>query len=486
MINRREFLKYCGLGALALAHPGTSPAVPGARRPNVVFILVDDLGWFDLGCYGSPFYETPCLDRFAATGMRFTNAYSACPVCSPTRAAIMTGKYPARLNITDWIPGGDPKDRKLLGPQDRHELPLEEVTLAEVLRAAGYRTFFAGKWHLGGAGFYPEDQGFEINKGGHEKGSPPGGYYSPYENPKLEDGPEGEYLTDRLTGESLRFLETAQDAPFLLYLSLYTVHAPIEACTRHLAHFTEKAAALPEPDGPVFLEVPGGVTRLRQDRPDYASMVRAMDENVGRLLDALDALGLADTTIVVFTSDNGGLSTLAERRAPTSVGPLRAGKGFCYEGGIRVPQIIRVPGVTAAGSVCDVPVTSTDFYPTLLELLGLALPNDEPRDGVSFAGLLGGGPAPAREALFWHYPHYHGTWWRPGAALRAGDWKLIEFYEDERVELYNLRDDLGERRDLSAAMPEKTQELREMLHAWQRRVGAQRPVPNPAYVDADA
>lgn len=315
MIHRREFLKHCGLGALALAYPGGISAAPGSRRPNVVFILVDDLGWYDLGCYGSPFYETPCLDRFAASGMRFTDAYSACPVCSPTRAAIMTGKYPARLNITDWIPGGDPKDRKLLGPQDRHELPLEEVTLAEVLRAAGYRTFFAGKWHLGGAGFYPEDQGFEINKGGHEKGSPPGGYYSPYENPKLEDGPEGEYLTDRLTDESLRFLEAAQDAPFLLYLSFYTVHMPIEACTRHLAHFTEKAAALPEPDGPAFLDVPGGVTRLRQDQPDYASMVRAMDENVGRLLDALDALGLADNTIVVFTSDNGGLTTLADRKS---------------------------------------------------------------------------------------------------------------------------------------------------------------------------
>ncbi|HOF40487.1 MAG TPA: sulfatase [Candidatus Hydrogenedentes bacterium] len=486
MIHRREFLRQCGLGALALACAGAAPAAAKPRRPNVVFILVDDLGWYDLSCYGSTFHETPRLDRFAASGMRFTDAYASCPVCSPTRAAIMTGKHPARLNITDWIPGDDPKDRKLLGPQDRHELPLEEVTLAEVLRAAGYRTFFAGKWHLGGAGFYPEDQGFEINLGGCEKGQPPGGYYSPYKNPKLSDGPEGEYLTDRLTDESIRFLESAKDDPFLLYLSFYTVHTPIQACTRHLAHFTEKAAALPEPEGPVFLEVPGGTTRMRQDRPDYASMVRAMDENVGRLLDALDTLGLADNTIVIFTSDNGGLTTDGGYDAPTSSGPLRAGKGFCYEGGIRVPQIIRVPGRTAAGSVCDVPVASADFYPTLLELSGIALPDDEPRDGMSFASLLGGGPSPEREALFWHYPHYHGACWRPGAAVRAGDWKLVEFYEDERAELYNLRDDLGEQHDLSAAMPEKTRELREKLHAWQRRVGAQMPVPNPAHTGGES
>jgi arylsulfatase A-like enzyme len=483
MVNRRDFLKSCGLGALALAWPGALSAAQGARKPNVVFILVDDLGWFDLGCYGSTFHETPNLDRLAASGMRFTDAYAACPVCSPTRAAIMTGKYPARLNITDWIPGRDPKDRKLLGPQDKHELPLEEVTLAEVMRAQGYKTFFAGKWHLGSEGFYPEDQGFDINKGGHEKGSPPGGYYTPYNNPKLEDGPEGEYLTDRLTDESIHFLEANKNDPFLLYLAFYTVHTPIQACKRHIDYFEVKAEGLSEPEGPKFREEHNGITRLYQDRPDYASMVHAMDQNVGRLLDKVDELGLTDDTIVVFTSDNGGLSTLRGENAPTAIGPLRAGKGWCYEGGIRIPQIMRVPGVTKAGSVCNVPVTSTDLYPTLLELLGADMPNDDPRDGVSLAKLVGGGSPPDREAIFWHYPHYHGSTWTPGAALRAGDWKLIEFYHEEKVELYNLHEDRGERNDLSKAMPEKTQELLDLLHNWQRDIDAKMPVPNPDYTE---
>lgn len=481
MIDRRGFIKACGLGTLAMAWPGMPSAAQGARKLNVLFIVVDDLGWFDLGCYGSSFYETPNLDRLAASGMRFTNAYAACPVCSPTRAAILTGKHPARLNITDWIPGSDPKDRKLLGPRDEHQLPLEETTLAEVMRAHGYRTFFAGKWHLGDEGFFPEDQGFDVNKGGHHKGSPPGGYYTPYKNPKLADGAEGEYLTDRLTGESIRFLRAHRDAPFLLYLSFYTVHTPIQACKRHVAQFEEKAEALPEPDGHAFRKEHGGVTRLHQDRADYASMVHAMDENVGRLLDTLEELGLAKDTIVAFTSDNGGLSTVRGNNAPTAIGPLRAGKGWCYEGGIRIPQIVRVPGLTEAGGSCDVPVTSTDFYPTLLELLGVEVPNDDVRDGVSLVPLLSGGAAPNRKAIFWHYPHYHGSTWTPGAAVRAGDWKLIEFYHEEKVELYNLRDDVGEQNDLSEAMSEKAQELLNMLHQWQRDIGAQLPRPNPHY-----
>jgi len=481
-MDRREFMKACGLGALALGCRTSALAAPDARRLNVLFILVDDLGWFDLGCYGSTFYETPNLDRLATSGMRFTNAYAACPVCSPTRAAIMTGKYPARLNITDWIPGKDPRDRKLLGPQDKHELPLEEVTLAEVMRAQGYTTFFAGKWHLGDVGFFPEDQGFEINKGGHHRGSPPGGYYTPYRNPKLEDGPEGEYLTDRLTDESIRFLRAHQDEPFLLYLSFYTVHTPIQACKRHLDRFKEKAQALTAPEAGTFRREHDGISRLRQDRPDYATMVHALDENVGRLLDTLDELDLAKDTVVVFTSDNGGLSTLSGKNAPTAIGPLRAGKGWCYEGGIRIPQVLRVPGVTRPGTSCDVPVTSTDFYPTLLELLRIDTPNRDPRDGISLVPLLEGGVGPGREAIFWHYPHYHGSTWTPGAAVRAGDWKLIEFYHEEKVELYNLREDLGERHDLSETMPRKKQELLDLLHQWQRDIGAQLPRPNPDYV----
>jgi arylsulfatase A-like enzyme len=478
MMDRRGFMKACGLGALGLAWPcGAAPL----KRPNILFVLVDDLGWSDLGCYGSTFYETPNLDRLAASGMRFTNAYAACPVCSPTRAAIMTGKHPARLNITDWIPGNDPKDRKLIGPQDRHELPLDECTLAEALKPHGYKTFFAGKWHLGDAGYFPEDQGFDINRGGHHRGSPPGGYYVPYKNPKLEDGPEGEYLTGRLTDESIAFLRENRENPFLLYLSFYTVHTPIQPCKQHIEKFRKKAEKLPPSESPVFRKEHDGVTRLHQDRPDYASMVHAMDRNAGRLLDELEGLGLEENTIVVFTSDNGGLSTLRGPNAPTAIGPLRAGKGWCYEGGIRIPQIMRVPGVTQPGSTCDTPVTSMDFYPTLLNLAGIAMPDGDIRDGMDMTPLLEGGKAPGREAIYWHYPHYHGSAWTPGAAVRAGDWKLIVFYHEEKTELYNLRKDPGEQHDLAVEMPEKTRELKKMLEAWQRGIGAKLPEPNPAF-----
>jgi arylsulfatase A-like enzyme len=466
--------------ALLVAAMGGCATGPAAR-PNFVFILVDDLGWTDLGCYGSTFYETPNLDRLAATGMRFTDAYAACPVCSPTRASIMTGKYPARLGITDWIPGDRPRKRKLLGPPIHNQLALEEVTIAEALKQAGYTTFFAGKWHLGDDGFHPEQQGFDINRGGHHKGSPPGGYYSPYKNPKLADGPDGEYLPDRLTDESIRFLEQHGDEPFLLYLSFYTVHTPIQASKRHVDKYREKAADLPESREPAFVQEGQGWTKQRQDHPAYGSMVHAMDENVGRLLATLDALKLADKTVVIFMSDNGGLSTTGRKGSPTSNAPLRAGKGWCYEGGIREPMIIRAPGVTKAGGVNSSPVTSTDFYPTILELAGLKLDPARHRDGVSLAPLLTGTGSLQRRAIFWHYPHYHSSRWTPGAAVRAGDWKLIEFYEQERVELYNLRSDISERHDLSAERPRKKAELLELLHAWQRRVGAKMAGPNPNY-----
>ncbi|MFP4501572.1 MAG: sulfatase [Candidatus Hydrogenedentota bacterium] len=481
-MQRRDFLKTCGLGALALTQPAVFTTAQDAPMPNVVFILVDDLGWFDLACYGSTFHETPNLDRLAATGMRFTNGYAASPVCSPTRAAIMTGKHPARVGITDWIPGREPKNPKLLGPQDRHHLPLDEVTLAEAMQQHGYKTFYAGKWHLGSEGHYPEDQGFDINKGGHEKGSPPGGYYAPYKNPKLEDGPEGEYLTDRLTEESLAFMDAHKDDPFFLYLAFYTVHTPIQACKRYLPHFEDKAEKLPPQEGPPAIPEHDGWTRQRQDRPDYASMVYAMDHNVGRVLDKLDELGLTDDTIVVFTSDNGGLATLRHKNAPTANGPLRAGKGWCYEGGTRVPVIIRVPGVTEPGAVSHVPVTSMDYYPTLMALLGADMPNDDTRDGENLAPLLDGSTNTSdRETLFWHYPHNHGSTWRPGAAVRKGDWKLIAFYTWEKVELYNLQEDPGEHHDLSKELPEKTAELQALLEGWQKGIGAKMPQPNPDY-----
>jgi arylsulfatase A-like enzyme len=485
MTTRRDFIKDSikllgsGLPCLAFANPtmAKSPSKPF----NFVFILVDDLGWNDLGCYGSSFYDTPNLDKFAQTGMRFTDGYAACPVCSPTRAAIMTGKHPVRVDITDWIPGRKVLDRRLLSVEDSHQLSLSETTIAETMKSNGYKTFFAGKWHLGDKGYFPQDQGFDINKGGFHVGSPRGGYYSPYKNPELENGPEGEYLPDRLTNESISFLEQNKDDPFLLYLSFYTVHTPIQACKRHLPKYQSKADALPETEDPAFKPEHEGFTKQRQDGAEYASMVHAMDENVGRLLDKLDQLQLNDNTVVIFTSDNGGLSTLPREWAPTSLLPLRAGKGWCYEGGIRVPAIIRVPGLTKAGSVSSEPITSMDYYPTMLQLAGLdALPKQH-CDGASLVPLLKGKQSIERDALYWHYPHYHGSAWTPGAAIRCGDWKLIEFYDYEKVELYNLSKDIGEKNNLSKKMPDKTQELLQMLHTWQKKMKAKMPQPNPDY-----
>ena len=467
--------------ALSAAALQASGCASKSARPNFLFILVDDLGWRELGCYGSRFAETPNLDRLAASGARFTDAYASCPVCSPTRASIMTGKYPSRLNITDWIPGDDPRNRKLLGPQDRHELPLEEKTMAEALREQGYKTFFAGKWHLGSEGFFPEDQGFDINLGGHHMGQPPGGYYSPYNNPKLEDGPEGEYLPDRLTDETIKFISSSAGSPFLAFLSFYTVHTPIQASRRHVDKYEKKTERV-DRDGPEYVPEHDGSTKQFQDNPAFGSMVEAMDENVGRLLDKLVELGLDENTVIIFTSDNGGLSTLFPGRdAPTSNLPLRAGKGWCYEGGIRVPLIIRVPGIGGEGRECGIPVISMDFYPTMLELAGLPGLPGQHMDGKSLAPWLREGREPEREAVFWHYPHYHGSAWTPGAAVRAGEWKLIEFYDKEKVELYNLEKDLEERNDLSAGNPEKTAELLEMLHKWQKDTGALIPVPNPEF-----
>jgi arylsulfatase A-like enzyme len=476
-MNRRRFLQAIGTSA-ALAMGGSAAKCSRAKQLNFLFILVDDLGWADLGCYGSTFYETPNLDRLADEGMRFTDAYAACPVCSPTRAAIMTGRHPVRVDITDWIPGQNPQNRKLLGTQDKDELALEETTVAETLQKSGYKTFYAGKWHLGGEGFFPEDQGFDINKGGHHRGSPPGGYYSPYKNPKLADGPQDEYLTDRLTDESIAFLRENSEKPFLLFLSFYTVHTPIQACRRHEQRFTEKAKSLPVLSEPKERREHDGVTKLHQNLPDYATMVYAMDENIGRLLGALKDEGLDENTVVIFTSDNGGLSTLKNHGYPTSNVPLRAGKGWCYEGGIRVPLIIRAPYVVEKGSVCFEPVVSMDFFPTMLELAEKPLSPLDHMDGLSLTPLFRGESQLSRDALYWHYPHYHGSTWTPGAAIRQRDWKLIEFYDYGKVELYNLKDDLGEQNDIASSMPQKADEMLDRLHMWQHELGAKMPMLN--------
>ena len=438
-------------------------------------MLVDDLGWNDLACYGSTFHETPRLDAFARTAVKFEQAYAAGSVCSPTRAALMTGLYPPRLHITDWIAGRGDRNRLLETPRIELQLPLEQQSLAELFSSAGYQTCFAGKWHLGGKGYYPQDQGFALNFGGHEKGSPPGGYYAPYKNPQLEDGPQGEYLPDRLTDEAIHFIRENKDTPFLLYLSYYTVHTPIQACKRHLQKFQAKleASAVADSDEQLFRPEHDGFSRTKQNNPAYASMVYAMDENIGRLLDTLTELGLDDETIVVFTSDNGGLSTLPRAGAPTSVLPLRAGKGWLYEGGIRVPLLIRHPEAVAGQS--NQPVISMDLISTLADSCGLEFA-DGPRDGRSLMPLLRGQTQSIqRDMLCWHYPHYHGSAWRPGAAIRWKDWKLLEFYESSEVELYDLAADPGETEDLSQARPKIRDQLLDQLHSWQQDVGAQLP-----------
>ena len=452
------------------------------QKQNVIFILVDDLGWTDLGYSGSDFYETPNIDALSKESIQFTNAYASSPVCSPTRAAIMTGKHPNRVNITDWIPGLDLKDQKLLGPEDLNELPLEENTLAESFKNNGYSTFFAGKWHLGDEGFFPENQGFDINIGGHHKGQPPGGYYSPYKNPKLKDGPEGEYLTDRLTTESIKFIDSIKQNPFFLFLSFYTVHTPIEANKKHLKKFEDKLKVID--DAEVQYKDEGlGVTTLKQRNPDYASMLYALDENIGRLVKKLKDEGIFENTTIIFTSDNGGLSTVLKSynsKGPTALLPLRAGKGWLYEGGIRIPLLIKPAHYSGKVKIVHEPVVSHDLYPTLHKMTEMKLLDNE-IDGVDISSLLTGIGSIDRKEIFWHYPHYHGSGWVPGAAIRQGDWKLLEFYETNKVELYNLSENISETNDLSIKYPEKVISLQNRLHELQKSTKANTTSVNPFY-----
>lgn len=461
------------------------------NRPNFIFILIDDLGWTDLGCYGSSFYETPSLDGLAREGVRFTDAYASCPVSSPTRASIMTGKYPATVRITNFI-AGQAKGRLLSAPY-LHYLPLKEKTIAGALRDSGFATWHVGKWHLGGEEYWPQHHGFEVNVGGWSAGMPKS-YFSPYHNPMLEDGPEGEYLTDRLTDEAIRLVrkhnEGEKGRPFLLNLWYYMVHIPIQGKPDYVEKYREKARALgldgkdPFECGEHFPCEHKKEERVRrrlfQSDPGYAAMVQSLDENVGRLLSALEEEGLAEDTVVIFTSDNGGLSTA--EGSPTSNAPLSEGKGWMYEGGTREPLIVKWPGVTRPGTLSSVPVTSTDFYPTMLEIAGLAPMPEQHVDGTSIVGLLKGGGGLDRDAIFWHYPHYSNQGGTPGCSVRCGDCKLIEFFEDRHVELYKLRDDVGEEHDLAAEEPEMAERLRGTLHEWLDRVEAKIPEPNPDYV----
>ncbi len=447
------------------------------EKPNLLFILVDDLGWTDVSYNKSDYYETIHIDNLSETSMLFDNAYAASSVCSPTRASIMTGKHPARVNITDWIPGLDPKNKRLLGPVDRNELPLEETTIAEVLRDNNYSTFYSGKWHLGSEGHYPEDQGFDVNIGGFEKGSPMGGYYSPYKNPRLSDGPEGEYLTDRLTLETIELIRNRDTKkPFAAFLSFYNVHTPIQENKEFIDYYVEKLKSY-ENTSPETVKEGDAITLLNQRNAKYASMVHATDYNVGRIINFLKDNNLYENTLIVFTSDNGGLST-QRRVAPTSVFPLRAGKGWLYEGGIRIPQLIKLPKQINKQIISE-PVVSYDLFPTIANVLNLNHRVSD-IDGIDLSNLFVKKDI-ERDFIFWHFPHYHGSMWKPGSALRNNDWKLVELHEENKVELYNLRDDLSETVDVSNKFPEITSRLVSKLNEIKIDLGANKAILNENY-----
>ncbi|MDF9796866.1 arylsulfatase A [Catalinimonas alkaloidigena] len=435
--------------------------------PNVIVFLVDDLGWSDLGCYGSDLHETPNIDRLANMGVKFTNAYSACTVCSPTRAAIMTAKYPARLNITDWIAGSINEYGKVKVPDWQKFLPLEEETIAEYLKNKGYQTAHVGKWHLGEDSiYYPQYQGFDVNIAGYSKGSPPS-YFYPYVRPGrepipyLEGGEAGEYLTDRLTEEALTFIKQNQKEPFFLNFDHYSVHTPIQGKDSLTAYYEEK---------------------VQQDfihnNPEYAAMVSSTDQSLGRIVDALDSMDILDNTIIFFTSDNGGLILWDI----TSNAPLRSGKGSPYEGGTRVPMIVKPAGTFEGGTEVDEPVISMDIFATVRDLFKDNEVEEGYHDGQSILPLLEQREESlSRDALYWHYPHHHEGGSHPHSSIREGDYKLIEFHEDGHLALYHLTDDIGETNDLSSEMPERTQAMYQKLQKWKEEVQAQMPLPNPDY-----
>jgi arylsulfatase A len=481
-MHRREFLKaFCAGAAWTAGSRGAMGAK--AAPPNVVIVLVDDMGWTDVACYGSKYYDTPNVDRLCREGMKFTQGYAACAVCSPTRASIMTGRYPARVGVTDWIHFHDPRarvaakacknpegydpprGRKLLTPVCKFWLEHDEVTIAEMLKPLGYVSAHVGKWHLGPKGWFPTDQGFDFNYGGCEIGAPPS-YFDPYARggrggiATMPPRKKGEYLTDREADHAVAFIENHakkhHDRPFFLYLAHYAVHSPIQAKKDMIAKYKARKPT-------------------NQKNPVYAAMVESVDQAVGRVMDVLDKHKLTDNTLLVFTSDNGG----AVHFPATDNAPLRKGKGYPYEGGIREPFLFRWPGVVKPGSVSNVPICSIDLLPTIAAATGAKLPG-RVLDGVDLTPLLRGTGGLKRKTLYWHFPHY---WWgtriKPYSIIRDGDWKLIRNYEDARLELFDLAADLGEKTDLAAKMPKKAAELNAKLTAWLKDVGAKLPKPNP-------
>ncbi|BDD09736.1 sulfatase [Fulvitalea axinellae] len=446
------------------------------RKPNVVVLFVDDMGWTDLGCFGSKFYETPNIDALAEDGVRFTNAYANCTVCSPSRASMMTGKYPARLHLTDWIQGHSylAKHSAKQVPDWTMKLDPKEKTVAEILKDEGYTTMHVGKWHLGeDETDWPEYHGFDHNVGGWSRGAPKGGYFSPYDNPRLKDGPKGEHLTDRLTDEAIKLIGENKEKPFFLHFAFYAVHTPLQG----KKDLVEKYKRVAKPEMP-------------QRHPIYAAMVEAMDQNVGRLVEYLKQNGLYENTLIVFTSDNGGLVNRYQLHRNPNHTPttnnlgLRSGKGDMYEGSVRVPMFVTWKGEVPSGKTTDQVAMTMDVKPTVLDFLGLKKkykPEFKAMDGQSLRKTLIKGKTDDDRPVFWHYPHYHYQGAVPYGAVRSGDWKLVEIYEDGTTELYNLANDLEETHDLSASNPEKTAELKVMLNDWRKEVKAQMPVDNPDF-----
>lgn len=455
------------------------------NKTNIVFILIDDLGWRDLSCYGSEFYETPNIDRLASGGITFTNAYAASPVCSPSRASIMSGKYPARVGVTDWI-GAHTKGKLVDAPYLRY-LPLEEKSFAKTLKENGYYTWHVGKWHLGEREFYPDKHGFEINIGGCHLGHPKDGYFSPYNIENLSDGPSGEYLTDRLTDEAINLIENREkDKPFFLNLWHYTVHTPIEAKEHDVKYFEEKAKKLGldkkediilGENFPCEHKKHMRVTRrVIQSDSEYAAMIYNLDWNVGRLIDSLVKENIIEDTLIIFTSDNGGLATA--EGAPTCNYPLSEGKGWMYEGGVREPLIAYWKNKIKPNSICNKLVSSPDFYPTILDVANIDKVPEQHVDGESFYNSLIDIHEEREKPLFWHYPHYGNQGGTPYSAIRQGNYKLIYFYEEDNFKLYNLKDDIGEKVDISKRNHDKCFELLSLLHQWLNDVHAYIPEKN--------
>ncbi|MEZ6128190.1 MAG: sulfatase [Planctomycetaceae bacterium] len=476
MISSRRY--YLALQLVTAVIASLSPVAVFAQQssstvPNFVVFLVDDLGYMDIGANNpGTFYETPNIDRLAQSGMRFTDGYAANPVCSPTRYSLMTGKYPTRVQATNFFSG---KRSGRFHPAPLNDnMPLDEVTIAQALRTKGYTTFFAGKWHLGSsAEYFPQNRGFDVNIGGHKNGGPYTGnkYFAPFKNPEMKvESPDGDHLPARLARDTVSFIADNHNKPFLAYLSFYSVHTPLMGRPDLVAKYKAKAEAVTgeefADEEQVLGEEPRKV-RILQKHAVYAAMVEAMDQAVGRVLQQLEDSGVADRTVVVFTADNGGLST--SEGSPTSNLPLRGGKGWVYEGGIREPWIVRYPGVTRPGSVSAEPICSIDLFPTIAAAAGI--PVNHLIDGVDISPALRGEPLSPR-SLYWHYPHYSNQGGIPGGAIREGDFKLFERYEDGRVHLYNLRTDIGESRDLANELPDRVAEMRQRLHAWYQTVDA--------------